>query len=165
MPSRKIEDLHPIVAGMCRTLIEVCKQKGIELLITNILRTEAEQIAYFAQGRKALKAVNELRARAGLPAIMPKENRSITKNLTSIHQFGCALDVAIVKDGLAIWDIKADLNENDIPDYEELGKIGEAIGFRWGGRWKDYVHFEYTGGLTIAQLAQGLRPHENKANT
>jgi peptidoglycan L-alanyl-D-glutamate endopeptidase CwlK len=160
MPSRKIEDLDPIAQEKCREFIAACKEKGIELLITSTRRTEAEQLAYFAQGRKTLEGTNDFRKQAGLDPIKPSENkRTITKNLTSVHQFGFAWDIAIKKAGLAIWEIKADLNDNDIPDYEEIGKIAEAMGIRWGGRWKDYVHFEYTGGLTILQLQAGMRPN------
>ncbi len=159
MPSRKIEDLDPVAQEKCKAFLAACMEKGIDLMVTSTLRTEAEQLAYFAQGRKTLKAVNVFRQQADLPPITMAENkRAITKNLTSIHQFGFAWDVAIKKAGLAIWEIKVDLNENDIPDYEEIGKIGESLGLRWGGRWKDYVHFEYTGGLTLAQLQAGKRP-------
>lgn len=33
----------------------------------------------------------------------------------------------------------------DSPLWDKLGEIGEALGLRWGGRWKqrDMVHFEY----------------------
>jgi peptidoglycan L-alanyl-D-glutamate endopeptidase CwlK len=156
--SRKIEDLDPIAQEKCNAFIAACKEKGIDLMLTSTFRTEAEQLAYFAQGRKTLKAVNEFRREAGLCPITPRENIPVTKNLTSVHQFGFAFDVAIKKAGLAIWEIKVDLNDNQIPDYEEIGKIGEALGLRWGGRWKDYCHFEYTGGLTILQLQAGMRP-------
>lgn len=162
--SRRIEDLDPIVAGMCRTFITVCKQKGLEVIITSTKRSTAEVWAYYVQGRKQLKFVNEARAQAGLPAITQADNRRIiTHNLTSVHEFGCAFDVALIKHGAIVWEIKADINENHIPDYEELGRIGEAIGLRWGGRFtfKDYVHFEYTGGLTLAELSAGKRPSEH----
>ena len=36
------------------------------------------------------------------------------------------------------------MNKNDIPDYEEAGKIGESVGLVWGCSWdkKDLCHFE-----------------------
>lgn len=201
MSSRRIEDLHPVVQKKCRLFLRLCKEKGIDLIITSTLRTPAEQLALFSQGRKTLKAVNEFRKSAGMSPISEKENRrTVTGLLTSIHQFGCAFDCAILKPdhppskgiggkapynphgesalqnkdpvpahsrkdsrvGIPIWDIKADLNNNDIPDYEEIGRIGEGIGLKWGGRFKfkDYVHFEYTGGLSIDELKEGKRPQE-----
>ncbi len=195
MPSRRLQDLHPIVAGMCRTFQALCKDKGIDVRITSTLRTEAEQLALFAQGRKSLREVNALRAEAGLPPITEKENKlRVTNSLTSLHQFGCAFDVVLTplhppldkggtKEGLnppldkgghgglyplskgrmeggVTYDIKADINKNQIPDYEELGRIGESVGLTWGGRFKfrDYCHFQYTGGLTLAELRGGSAP-------
>lgn len=169
--SRKIEDLNPVVAGMVRTLIITAKQKlNLDIEPTRTLSTEAEQLAYFAQGRKTFDAVNSFRKQAGLGPITSAENRRIvTQLLTSIHQYGCACDFVIDRDpapGLQkpVWDTKADINENEISDYEEIGKIAEAIGFRWGGRFsfRDLVHIEYTGGLKLADLQAGKRPHEEK---
>jgi peptidoglycan L-alanyl-D-glutamate endopeptidase CwlK len=176
--SRKLSDLNPIVAEKCRSLIKECNEKGIEILITSTLRTEAEQAALYAQGRKGLNEVNSLRAAAGMPPITGALNKIKTKNLTSIHQFGCAFDIAITiganprvrpSEGQThrsapTYDITADLNENDIPDYEEIGAIGEALGLRWGGRFsfKDYGHFEFSGGLTIADLKEGKMPERQQ---
>jgi peptidoglycan L-alanyl-D-glutamate endopeptidase CwlK len=162
--NRKIEDLDPIVADKCRKLIALCAGRGIDVIVTSTLRTEDEQLALFSQGRKNLKAVNELRAAAGLPLINEEQNRIVTYGLTSVHQFSCAFDICIVKGGRALWDVKADLNDNDIPDYEEAGLIGESIGLRWGGRFRhpDYCHFQYTGGLTLDDLKAGRRPAEIK---
>jgi len=163
MPSRRLQDLHPIVAGLCRTFLALCKERGIDVRITSTLRTEAEQLALFAQGRKSLREVNALRAEAGLPPFTEKENKlRVTNSLTSLHQFGCAFDCVIMGGAspAPAWDIEADINENQIPDYEEIGRIGESVGLAWGGRFKfrDYCHFEYTGGLTLAELRAGKRP-------
>jgi peptidoglycan L-alanyl-D-glutamate endopeptidase CwlK len=155
--SRRIEDLNPAVAEKCRRFIALCKERGIDVIVTSTLRAEAEQLALFAQGRKALRAVNGLRAAAGLSPITVAQNKIVTKSLTSPHQSGCAFDVVILssppnlggvaegRGGVPTWDVKVDVNENHIPDYEEIGRIGESIGLRWGGRFKfrDYVHFEY----------------------
>lgn len=162
--SRSLDDLRPEVREKAEKLIAECAGKGVGLIITSTLRTPKEQFAYYSQGRKDLKFVNMARAEAGLAPITRLENRRIiTHNLTSTHESGCAFDVAIRRHGAIVWEIKADLNENHIPDYEEIGATGEAIGLRWGGRFKfrDYVHFEYTGGLTFAELKDGKRPHEH----
>jgi len=167
MPSRRLQDLHSILAGMCRTFLALCKEKGIDVRITCTLRTEAEQLALFAQGRKSLREVNALRAEAGLSPLTEKENKlRVTNSLTSLHQFGCAFDAMIIgPDSKPTWNIKADINKNQIPDYEEIGRIGESVGLTWGGRFKsrDYCHFQYTGGLTLAELRAGKRPNEKGA--
>lgn len=158
--NRRIEDLHPRVRTLCRRLIRTCGARGIRLLVTSTLRSEAEQLALFAQGRKGLETVNSLRAGAGLAAIGEAQNRVVTRALTSVHQFGLAFDVVLVKDGGAVWDVKADVNENDIPDYEEAGRIGKGLGLEWGGdfSFRDYCHFQWTGGLGLQDLKAGKRP-------
>lgn len=184
MTSRRIEDLHPAVRGRCRRLIALCEGRGINVIITSTLRTEAEQLALFAQGRKALKTVNEFRAEAGLPPISGEQNRVVTNAATSVHQFGLAFDVAIIRPphppldkggvregisssigkghggGEAVWDVKADINADGIADYEEVGLIGEFLGLQWGGRFRlrDYCHFQFTGGLSLKELIAGKRP-------
>ncbi len=159
---RDINALAPAVREKLWRLREAAKEHGIEFTVTFTVRTEAEQLALFAQGRKSPGEVNRLRRDAGLPPITAAENKVVTKVLTSVHQFGCAFDVALLEPGAntPTWDTKADFNKNGIPDYEELGKLGEEMGLRWGGafRFRDYCHFEYTGGLTLAELKEGRRP-------
>ncbi|MEJ2255344.1 MAG: M15 family metallopeptidase, partial [Nitrospirota bacterium] len=143
-------------------LLEAARERGLEVLVTSTARTGAEQAALYAQGRKPLDAVNALRAEAGMPSIAPGENRIVTRARTSVHEFGCAFDLALVKDGRAVWDPEADTNQNALADYRELGRLGEALGLKWGGRFglRDYGHFQYTGGLTLAELLAGGAPGE-----
>ncbi|MDA8173330.1 MAG: M15 family metallopeptidase [Nitrospiraceae bacterium] len=150
--SRDPNELVAAVRERLEKLQAAAAHEGIGFIITYTMRTDAEQHALFAQGRKGLNEVNRLRTDAGLAPIKQSENRIVTKLLTSVHQFGCAFDIAIVKDGKPDWA--------DTASFEKLGKLGEAIGLRWGGRFKfrDLCHFEYTGGLTIAQLEKGERP-------
>jgi hypothetical protein len=42
MTSRRIDDLHPTVRERCRRLIALCKGRGIGIIVTSTLRTEAE---------------------------------------------------------------------------------------------------------------------------
>lgn len=56
----------------------------------------------------------------------------------SKHQHYIAVDVVPVKFGWYMW--------HDKELWRKIGKIGEAQGLFWGGRWKrfrDYPHFEY----------------------
>lgn len=146
MGSRDVQDLFPVVRDLCDMFLEACRQRGLDVIITSTLRSGAEQWAYFVQGRKSLNFVNQARAQAELPPITQRENRIITYKMLSAHEMGLAFDVALRKHGAIVWEIKADVNENHIPDYEEIGAIGEALGLKWGGRFKhrDYVHFEYS---------------------
>ncbi|MEJ2192834.1 MAG: M15 family metallopeptidase [Nitrospirota bacterium] len=155
--SRDPEALQPVVRRRLNHLLEAARERGLEVLVTSTARTGAEQAALYAQGRKPLDAVNALRAEAGMPSIAPGENRIVTRARTSVHEFGCAFDLALVKDGRAVWDPEADTNQNALADYRELGRLGEALGLTWGGRFglRDYGHFQYTGGLTLAELLAG----------
>jgi peptidoglycan L-alanyl-D-glutamate endopeptidase CwlK len=50
----------------------------------------------------------------------------------------------MVNNGKVSWDIKADVNHDEIPDYDEAGQIGESVGLEWGGRFStpDRPHFQ-----------------------
>ncbi|MCC6347894.1 MAG: M15 family metallopeptidase [Nitrospirales bacterium] len=98
---------------------------GIPFMFTCTYRSSEEQSALYAQGR-----------------INP--GRIVTWTLKSKHCEGKAFDIAILKDGKPTWDVKVSVDGDTIPDYEEAGKIGEALGLVWGGRWKtpDCPHFQ-----------------------
>ncbi len=150
--SRDINALVPAVREKLMRLQAMAEEQDIEFIVVYTLRTEAEQHALFAQGRKTVEEVNRLRKEAGLAPITDGQNRLVTKLLTSVHMFGCAFDVAVLKDGKTDWQ--------DTPAYERLGAIGESLGLRWGGRFsfRDWGHFEYTGGLSLQELQAGKRP-------
>lgn len=160
MLSRDISKLNPVVYKMATRLLASAEKAGLGLSITSAVRTRAEQAAIFAQGRRPLSEVNGLRSEAGLAPITEAENKIVTRAAVSVHEFGCAFDVALRKDGSVYWDVKADINGNEIPDYEEIGKMGEEAGLKWGGRFgiRDLCHFEHTAGLLMKDLKAGLRP-------
>lgn len=130
--SRKIDDLQPVVAAMCREFIKRCDEAGIDVIITSTLRTMKEQEALYAQGR----------TKAGPRVTNAKPGQSW-------HNWGCAFDYVPIKNGKADW--------NNILTFAKCGEIAEAIGLEWGGRWKmkDYPHCQYTGGNTLAQFQNG----------
>ena len=153
MPDRNVDDLCPVVRLRLEKLQAAAahEQIGFEVIFT--LRTEAEQLALFAQGRKTVDEVNRLRHDAVMPPITEEQNkRPVTWELTSMHMFGCAFDVVLIKAREAVW--------TDCPEYGRLGELGESLGLTWGGRWKvkDLGHFQYTGGLNVAELREGKRP-------
>lgn len=123
---------------------------GIKYTITSVDRTEAEQQALYAQGRQTLAEVNSLRISVGWAVITEAENKKVTWTLNSKHITNSefpksrAFDIVILKSGKACYDIKVDVNQNNIPDYMEAGKIGKQVGLKWGGDFSkpDYPHFE-----------------------
>jgi hypothetical protein len=126
-----LNSLHPFFRDQIITLIEKCKTKGIELAVVETYRTPAKQREYKTMGRKYTSSS------AG----------------QSRHQYGLAVDVVPVVDSIAVWE--------NTTLWRKIGAIGERIGLRWGGRWRnpyDPGHFEWTGGLTSYHLAAGKLP-------
>jgi len=123
--------LHPIFRDRIVALIESCRLKGIELAIVETYRTPAKQHEYKTMGKHYTSSG------AG----------------KSKHQYGLAIDIVPIIKNAAVWDNTA--------LWRKIGTAGEKLGMRWGGRWKkpyDPGHFEWTGGLTTANLYQGMFP-------
>lgn len=132
--SRKIEDLLPPVRERVERMIAACKAEGIDILITSTYRDDESQNALYAQGRTkpGIKVTN---ARAG----------------QSFHNYRCAVDVVPMKNGKPIWNAKD-------PVWQDIGRLGKAAGLEWAGDWvrfKEFPHFQYTGGVSLAQLQKG----------
>lgn len=135
--SRSLDELHPIVREKVENFLDQCDQNGIDLLVTSTYRDFESQEALYAQGRTApgRKVTN---ARAG----------------QSWHNWRCAVDVVPLRNGKAVWNTTG-------PDWElweAVGNIGEACGLEWAGRWKtfkEYAHFQFTGGLTLKDFQNG----------
>lgn len=125
MASRNIEVLTEAAYEKALAFQEAMDGAEIPFVFTSTLRTQEEQDALYEQGRS-------------------KPGPIVTWTRRSKHIEGIAFDIAIVKDGRATWNMKVDVNGDDIPDYQQAGEIGESLGLTWGGRWKtpDYPHFQ-----------------------
>ena len=133
--SRNLDDLVPPAKQRAEAFIAAAKAKGIDLLVTSTYRDNESQDALYAQGRTTPGNV-VTKAKAG----------------QSWHNWRCALDVVPLVNGKAIWD--------DPALWKQVGEIGKSCGLEWAGDWvtfKEFPHFQYTGGLTIAQLQQGSK--------
>ncbi|MEF2968873.1 M15 family metallopeptidase [Paenibacillus sp. M1] len=136
----KLSGLHPVVRQAAERLIERSFARGVPILITQGLRTIAEQDALYAQGRtKPGQIVTN--ARGGY----------------SNHNFGVAIDFCLLMpDGKNVsWTVGK--------DWMGVVEIAKSLGFEWGGDWKsfkDYPHFEMCFGLTTAQYRAGRKPTE-----
>ena len=136
--SRKLDDLLPSVATKARALLSAAKRDGIELLVTSTYRDAECQDALYAQGRTT-----------------PGKRVTNAKGGQSWHQYRVAFDVVPLVAGKAIWD--------DRRIWTRIGELGESVGLEWAGRWKSFPespHFQFTGGLTMAQLKQGKQPND-----
>ena len=131
--SRRIEDLHPAVQERCFRFLDECKKAGIDLIITSTYRDYESQKALYAQGRT-------------------KPGKIVTnaKPGQSFHNWHIAFDVVPLVNGKPSWD--------DMQLWQSIGAIGRACGLEWAGDWKrfkEYPHFQYTNGLTLADLQAG----------
>jgi len=133
--SRNLNDLLPEVKARVDKFIEACNHNGIDLLITSTYRDNESQAQLYAQGRTA---PGKIVTNAG-----PGD---------SYHNYRCAIDVVPLLNGKPDWD-------GSHPVWAEIGRIGKESGLEWAGDWKSFkelAHFQYTNGLTLAQLKEGL---------
>ena len=134
--SRSLDDLLPQVRERVQAFLDDCKVQGIDLLVTSTFRDAESQNTLYAQGRTSPGKV-ATNALAG----------------QSFHNYRCAVDVVPIRDGKPVWDAKDGV-------WQAIGKIGKDQGLEWAGDWKqfkEFTHFQYTGGLTLAQLQQGAK--------
>jgi len=119
--------LKPKVKRLAEELIKSCKKEKIKIIITQTLRTKAEQDNLYAQGRTT-KGDIVTNAKGGY----------------SFHNYGVAFDFCPVVDGKPAW--------KDKKLFKKVGELGVLLGLEWGGNWKtfkDLPHFQYTGGHTL----------------
>lgn len=140
--SRALDDLLPPVRHRAQAFVDACKQAGIDILITSTFRDLESQAALYAQGRTA-----------------PGKRVTNAKPGHSYHNWRVAFDVVPLRAGKPVWNTTG----ADGKLWEQIGNLGEAVGLEWAGRWtrfREYAHFQFTGGLTLAQLAAGEVPQE-----
>jgi peptidoglycan L-alanyl-D-glutamate endopeptidase CwlK len=147
---QRIQVLHPKV----RTEVDNLYRNQIVPALTGraicrfafTLRTFAEQDALYAQGRTRLFDANGNRL-----GVVTK-----AKGGQSIHNYGLALDIVLIKDNkTASWEDNIDFDKDGKADWMEVVDILKANGWSWGGDWKsfkDKPHFEKTFGYTWQQL-------------
>ena len=126
-----LDALHPVFRDKIRTLIEDCREQGITLAVVESYRTVAKQNEYKGMGRKYTNS----------------------KGGRSKHQYGLAVDLVPIVASVAVWD--------SVALWKKVGVTGEKLGLRWGGRWRkpyDPGHFEWTGGVSTANLTMGHMP-------
>jgi len=156
MGSRALTELDPIIYDLYVKFNYKMGEAGLIHVVTCTSRSILEQMALYTQGRLSLGDINLFRHAAGMLPLSLVENQKVTWTLNSRHITNMfdvdlnndkseAFDIAILnKKGQVVWDLKVNVNENDIPDYDEAGKIGESVGLRWGGKFSspDRPHFE-----------------------
>ena len=149
--------LTPRMRGLYTLFLQEMDKACLRFRLTSVARDYRTQVALYAQGREAIHIVNAYRLAASMiPLVRVSENVKVTWTLNSLHvirlddqelvnNFSRAFDIVLYNsDGRATYDIKVDANQSSGPDYDEAGSIGEFVGLKWGGRFKnpDKPHFQ-----------------------
>lgn len=160
MSSRDILMCVPPLRGLYVELAKRSLLAGVPIMLTCTSRDFMEQVALYAQGRESLIFVNEKRRKVRLPPISAAQNMyCVTWTLDSKHIVGHgrllseAFDIAVIKNKIVYWDIKADVDADGVPDYLEVARIGRELGLVCGADFTkiknnkrianpDYPHFE-----------------------
>lgn len=128
--NQRIASLHPEVQAQAAAFVnQVEAELGITLRVTSGFRSFAEQDALYEQGRST-----------------PGDRVTNARGGQSYHNYGLALDVV---------EVRANGSVNWNTDWAAIGRIGERMGFEWGGNWNGFVdrpHFQMDFGLSTGQL-------------
>lgn len=108
---RGIDRLIPEAKEAAERLVAECKAKGLNILITDTLRTKDEQNALYAKGRTT-----------------PGSIVTSCRYPHSLHCWGTAFDFCRNEKG----------REYDNADgfFEKVGAVAESLGLVWGGHFK-----------------------------
>lgn len=108
------------MAAGANVLIQQSHARGVPIVITQGLRTIAEQNALYAQGRSK-----------------PGPIVTNAKGGTSYHNYGLAFDFALLlPNGTSLsWDINRDGDKDKTADWQEVVQEAKRLGLEWGGDW------------------------------
>lgn len=124
---RRLQGCHPELAFRVRNLVRALAHAGTPIVLTQGVRTLAQQQALYAQGRtKPGKIVTNCDGVRRMSNHQPKADG-----------YGYAVDVAwLTPTGGVTWE----------GPWETLGTLAQAHGLIWGGKWAtfpDRPHLEY----------------------
>jgi peptidoglycan L-alanyl-D-glutamate endopeptidase CwlK len=165
MASRRLEDLVLEVQDMAKEHILRCADAGFELLIYCTLRDAHEQARLYRQSRdkaQIQKKMDQLTAK-GFPALAkilkevgPQKSGPKVTNAgpgESFHQYNRAYDCVPLLQGKPIWGTGGE----GAAIWDKVGKLGKKCGLEWAGEWttfREFPHFQFTGGKDISDLMQ-----------
>lgn len=138
--SREIDRLRPDVAANCRKWMELCKDAGLNVLVTQTVRDREYQEYLYAQGRTRPGSI-------------------VTNGRTPTFHADTA--------GLA-FDFCKNVKGHEYDDnafFHKAAAIAKGMGFSWGGDWKSFVdmpHIQWdnVGEWTSKMILSGKLPPE-----
>jgi len=134
----KLAGVHPQLKHIVTRICAAMDALGFYLIVTDGVRTVAEQQALYAKGRTALGTIV-----THLDGLLKRSNHQL-------HPDGCghAVDMCFLVNGKPSW---AETNP-----WTCYGAMAKALGCVWGGDWKkfrDRPHIEWTSsrGVTLPE--------------
>ena len=151
----RINQLHPRLVTEVKDLylnkIVPALTGGVSCRFAYTLRSFEQQAELYAQGRT--KLFDKQGKRLGIV--------TNAKPGQSYHNYGLALDIVLIDNVSAYWDVVKDFDNDGMADWMEIVNIFKQNGWEWGGDWhfKDMPHFEKAFGYEWETL---LSMYENK---
>jgi len=124
----RLSQVYPGLADKVRAMAAQLEAEGIDIRVTQSLRSMAEQEALYDQGRTTQGPI-VTNARAG----------------STWHQYGLAVDVAPLTPQGVDWNTSH-------PVWRSIVVCGERLGLVSGAEWRtfpDWPHFQLTGRFPI----------------
>ena len=117
----KLDGVHPRLVEAVHRILDAMHALGLQMLVTDGVRTTAQQQAKYAQGRttpgKIVTQVDGVRKRSN--------------HQTKADGFGHAVDLCFMVDGAPSWDA-------GLP-WRLYGEMAQSQGLVWGGSWTSFV--------------------------
>ncbi len=143
----RIAKIHPKLRSEAANILIEIQSKGIDIRITQGLRTTAEQDALYAQGRTKPGGI-VTKAKGG----------------SSFHNYGLAVDFCLLhKDGTISFNLTEDIDKDGKKDWLEVVEVFKKYEWTWGGDFKsilDTPHFEKTFGYVLSQIKELKKDNE-----
>jgi peptidoglycan L-alanyl-D-glutamate endopeptidase CwlK len=143
----EIKTLHPVFKMAVDRILAGMRGAGWDAVIGSGMRTNAQQDALYAQGRRPLDEVNDMRRGAGLSPISATDNaKRVTKarggqsNHNQTHSLlPCGRSAVEDAVGYAvdIVDRRFGWKPPDGKFWTDLGALAKENGCVWGGDWTD----------------------------
>lgn len=129
----KMAGCHPDLIAKLGKVLTAMAALGFPMMVTDGVRTFAQQQALYAQGRSAIGGV--VTNADGVPK--EQGGHGVSNHQLKLDGFGHAADCAFLVDGVPSWDTR-------LP-WKAYGAAAVAVGLTWGGDWqslRDLPHVE-----------------------
>lgn len=134
--SEKLTGVHPVLIARALLVHDAMAAIGYQMMVTDGVRTTAEQVALHKQGRETPGP--DVSPERPLGRTVTNADGITTRSNHQVHAdgLGHALDCCFVVTGKPSWDAR-------LP-WRAYGELAKALGLKWGGDWptSDKPHIE-----------------------